>query len=219
MLPLDGPLETPTDRPLRADARRNRERVLAAAEQVFSEAGLRAQIEEVARRAGVGVGTVCRNFPTKEALVEAVLASRYESLLLAATEALENDDAAVAFESFFVARAHIQAGHRALAEQMATEIEITTDDRKRDALLRAVSELVTRAQAAGAVRDDIGAGDVAMLFSGIGHATAVAGDLRAVLHERYVRLILDGLRPLDATPLPGRPLDLAQLRRMKRKTR
>jgi len=219
MLPVDGPPDTQTDRPLRADARRNRERVLAAAEEVFSEAGLRAQIDEVARRAGVGVGTVCRNFPTKEALVEAVLASRYESLLLAATEALENDDAAVAFESFFVALADFQAGHRALAEQMATEIEITTDDRKRDALLRAVSELVTRAQAAGAVRDDIGAGDVAMLFSGIGHATAVAGDLRAVLHERYVRLILDGLRPLDATPLPGRPVDLAQLRRMKRKTR
>jgi len=78
MLPVDGPPDTQTDRPLRADARRNRERVLAAAEEVFSEAGLRAQIDEVARRAGVGVGTVCRNFPNKEALVEAVLASRYE---------------------------------------------------------------------------------------------------------------------------------------------
>ena len=216
MVPLDRPLTTG---PRRADAVRNRERVLAAAEEVFSEAGLKAQIEEVARRAGVGVGTVCRNFPTKQALVEAVLESRYETLLEAATEALENDDAASAFESFFVALADFQSEHRALAEQMATELQVTADDRKRDALLRAVSELVARAQAAGAVRDDIGAGDLAMLFSGIGHATAVAGDLRPVLHERYVRLILDGLRPLDATPLPGRPLDLAQFRRMKRKNK
>ena len=76
-----------TARPLRADARRNRERVLAAAEAVFGESGLNGQIEEVARRAGVGVGTVCRNFPTKQALVEAVLTSMYESLLGRALEA------------------------------------------------------------------------------------------------------------------------------------
>jgi AcrR family transcriptional regulator len=221
MVPVDRPLEKTLESagPRRADAIRNRERVLAAAEAVFSETGLKAQIEEVARRAGVGVGTVCRNFPTKQALVEAVLESRYESLLEAATEALENDDAASAFETFFHALADFQSGHRALAEQMATELQVTADDEKREALLRAVSELVARAQAAGAVRADIGAGDVAMLFSGIGHATAVTGDLRPVLHERYVRLILDGLRPADATPLPGRPLDLAQLRRLKRKNK
>ena len=79
-----------TTRPMRSDARRNRERVLAAAESVFSEMGLRAQIEEVARRAGVGVGTVCRHFPTKQALVEAVLEAMYESLLHDARRALQS---------------------------------------------------------------------------------------------------------------------------------
>jgi len=88
---------------MRSDARRNRERVLVAAEDVFSEMGLRAQIEEVARRAGVGVGTVCRHFPTKQALVEAVLEAMYESLLQDALQALEQRDPGSAFRTFFFA--------------------------------------------------------------------------------------------------------------------
>src|SRR5215208_7228554 len=98
MVPLsDAPARTTsrldaTVRPMRADARRNRERVLAAAEEVFAEGGLRAQIDEVARRAGVGVGTVCRHFPTKHALVEAVLEAMYASLLEAAERAVAEPD-------------------------------------------------------------------------------------------------------------------------------
>jgi hypothetical protein len=87
----------------------------------------------------------------------------------------------------------------------------------REKVLRAVSELVARAQAAGAIRADIGPGDVSMLFSGVAHATAIAGEPQPMLRERFVRIILDGLRPKDATELPGRPLDFAQLRRMKRR--
>src|SRR5471032_2642113 len=108
MIPLD---TKASDVPRRADARRNRERVLAAAEAVFAESGLKGQVEEVARRAGVGVGTVCRNFPTKQALVEAVLTSMYESLLGQALEALEHPDAGEAFEQFFVALPEFHARH------------------------------------------------------------------------------------------------------------
>lgn len=206
------------ERALRADARRNRELVLAAAEQVFAESGLKGQVEEVARRAGVGVGTVCRNFPTKQALVEAVLTSMYESLLLRALEALENPDPGEAFERFFIALPEFQARHRALGEQMANELELPTSAQPlREQLTRALTELVTRAQASGAIRPDIGPADVSMLFAGIAHATALAGELQPVLRERYVRIILDGLRPRDASALPGRPLDFAQLRRMKRR--
>ena len=209
-----------TARPLRADARRNRERVLAAAEAVFGESGLNGQIEEVARRAGVGVGTVCRNFPTKQALVEAVLTSMYESLLDRALEALEHPDAGEAFERFFVTFPEFQARHRALGEQIAKEIELPTSAQPiREALVRALAELVSRAQAAGAIRADIGPADVSMLFAGVAHATAIVGELQPVLRERYVRIILDGLRPNDASELPGRPLDFAQLRRMKQRRR
>ena len=206
-----------TDGPRRADARRNRERVLAAAEAVFGESGLKAPIEDVARRAGVGVGTVCRNFPTKRALVEAVVGSMYETLLHEAEQALADPDPAHAFERFVVGLPDFQARHRALADQMASENMLASAASPREKLLRAVSELVARAQAAGAIRADIGPGDVSMLFSGVAHATAIVGDLQPVLRERYVRIILDGLRARDATALPGRPLDFAQLRRMRQK--
>jgi AcrR family transcriptional regulator len=205
-------------RPQRADARRNRELVLAAAEEVFGESGLKGQIEEVARRAGVGVGTVCRNFPTKQALVEAVLTSMYESLVGRALDALSHPDAGEAFERFFVALPEFQSRHRALGEQIAKELELPTRAQPlREALVRALAELVSRAQAAGAIRDDIGPADVLMLFNGVAHATAVAGELEPMLRERYVRIILDGLRPKEASELPGRPLDFEQLRRMKRR--
>jgi AcrR family transcriptional regulator len=209
---------TVSERPQRADARRNRELVLAAAEAVFAESGLKGQIEEVARRAGVGVGTVCRNFPTKQALIEAVLTSMYESLLTRAHDALSHPDPGAAFEQFFVALPEFQARHRALGEQMAKELELPTRAQPlREELLRALAELVGRAQAAGAIRTDMGPADLLMLFSGVAHATALAGELQPVLRERYVRIILDGLRPKDASPLPGRPLDFAQLRRMKQR--
>jgi AcrR family transcriptional regulator len=205
-------------RPMRADARRNRERVLAAAEEVFSELGLRAQVEEVARRAGVGVGTVCRHFPTKQALVEAVLEARYESLVHDARVALEQSDPDAAFRSFFETLSEFQARHRALAEQMATDIDLPVSARPlRAALRQSMAELVTRAQEAGTVRSDIGPADVALLFSGVAHATALAGDLQPALRKRYVAIILDGLRPLEESKLDGRPLDFAQLERLKKR--
>jgi len=209
-----------TARPMRSDARRNRERVLLAAEDVFSEMGLRAQVEEVARRAGVGVGTVCRHFPTKQALVEAVLEAMYESLLADARAALLLPDPATAFRTFYVALSEFQARHRALAEDMAKEIALPVAAQSvRDELRSAIGELVARAQAAGAIRADIGPADVTFLFSGVAHATALAGDLQPVLRKRYVALILDGLRPLEASQLPGRPLDYAQLERIKARAR
>jgi AcrR family transcriptional regulator len=164
----------------------------------------------------VGVGTVCRHFPTKQALVEAVLEARYESVLHDAEGALELPDPGVGFRSFFVSLSEFQARHRALAEQMATEIELPASAQPvRTALRQAMTELVTRAQRSGAIRADIGPADVAMLLSGIAHATALAGDLQPALRERYVAIILDGLRPLEATRLSGRPLDLAELERLK----
>jgi AcrR family transcriptional regulator len=203
---------------MRADARRNRERVLAAAAAVFAETGLKASVEDVARRAGVGVGTVCRHFPTKQALVEAVLEAMYEALVDDARTALTDADAGAAFRSFFVALATFQARHRALAEQMATAIDLPASARPtRDALRAAITELVANAQAAGAIRADIGPADVAMLFSGVAHTTVVAGEIQPTLHERYVNVILDGLRPTEHTELPGKPLDFGQLDRLKRR--
>ena len=200
----------------RADARRNRERVLEAAEAVFSTEGASAQIEEVARRAGVGVGTVCRNFPTKTALVEAVLTSIYGSLLEQAEDALAMGDPALAFRRFVLALSDFHVRHGALVAQMTDELVLPeTAEPLRDRLRATIGRLLADAQAAGAVRDDIGPADIALLFSGVAHAMQIAGAYRPVLRERFVQLVLDGLRPADPTPLPGTPLDFAQLQRMK----
>jgi AcrR family transcriptional regulator len=218
-LAADGTIDTDvSDRQRRADARRNRERVLAAASDVLAESGLRAPMEEVARRAGVGVGTVCRNFPTKQAMVDAVLADLYETLLQDAVEGVANPDAGEAFETFVVILSAFQARHRALAEQMANDMETpTAPPEARERLWDAISQLVARAQAVGTVRADIGPADVALLLSGVAHATAVAGDLQHGLRDRYVRLVLDGLRPGRARPLPGEPLDFIGLQDLKQR--
>ncbi len=214
MLPLERASLEPGDGPRRADARRNRERVLAAAEAVFAESGVKAPVEEVARRAGVGVGTVCRNFPTKHALIEAVVGAMYESLLEEVEAASVDPDPAGAFERFVMGLPAFQARHRALADQMANENMAASNAGPKEQVLRAISVLVARAQEAGAIRADIGPGDVSMLFAGVAHATAIAGELQPVLRERFVRIILDGLRADDPTALPGRPLDFVQLKRM-----
>jgi AcrR family transcriptional regulator len=206
----------PAVRTMRADARRNRALVLAAAEEVFSAEGVKAQVDEIARRAGVGVGTVCRHFPTKQALLDAVLETMYASLLAEAEAAVTEPDAGAAFDAFFHQLSEFQARHRALAESMATSSTLSESAQaSKQALRRALTQLTKNAQAVGAIRDDVSAADVTTLFSGVAHTTALAGDLQPVLRKRYVSIILDGLRPHDRGALPGKPLSFTQLDRIR----
>jgi AcrR family transcriptional regulator len=204
--------EKQSSRPLRADARRNRERVLAAAAELFAEEGCKVQIEQVAHRAGVGVGTVCRNFPTKVDLVDAVVTQGCELLLEDARAALDDPDSGAALRRYFVRMADFQRTHRALAEEMSAAVPASAVPVKQE-LHKAVADLMAKAQDAGAIRSDIGAGDVTMLLSAISHATALTGDPQ--LRERYISIVLDGLRPHEASPLPGQPLHLAGVKKAK----
>jgi AcrR family transcriptional regulator len=204
--------EPPPSRPLRSDARRNRERVLEAARQVFAERGLAAPIEDVARRAGVGVATVCRNFATKQALVDAVISEVLAPLEKAAADAEADPDPGRAFDQFVITMAEFQASNRALAEEMAADTRLSNDRVKRQ-LRAAIAALVGRAQAVGAVRADIGPADLAMLFLGIAHAAALVGDEDRELHRRFVHIALDGLRTSNPTALPGRALDFTDVDR------
>ena len=200
-------------RPMRADGLRNRALVLGAAVELFAEQGLKVPIEEIAQRAGVGVGTVCRHFPTKEALIEAALSGMWEQLLEQAQAALEELDAGQAFATFVTALADFQSGHRAIAEEMATMVELPPkpEQLKRE-LRRIVTELVDRAQRAGTVRADVGPADITMLFAGIAHVAALPG-VDTAFRTRYLAIVLDGLRPLNQAPLPGTPLSYEQLDR------
>src|SRR5260370_752709 len=158
------PVVSVSTRPMRADGVRNRQRVLEAAAELLAERGLKVQVEEIAQRAGVGVGTVCRHFTTKEGLIAAVLERMCEQLLEATRAALSDPDAGRAFTRFVTMMADFQARHRILAERMALTADLPTSTREiKGALRQAVAELVERAQNDGTVRSDIGPADMAML--------------------------------------------------------
>jgi AcrR family transcriptional regulator len=175
--------------------------VLAAADTVFAEAGLHAGIEEIAHRAGVGVGTVCRNFPTKEDLVAAVLAVRGEAMLNDARLALADPDPAAAFEGFMVAAAASAARYRALAEEMAARGDVPVRPGLKEEFRDALERLVRHAQLAGVVRADVTPADVKLILSGLAQAMVTPGEDRS--REQFLRIVLDGLRPQMAPEAPG----------------
>lgn len=182
----------PPERAQRADARRNRERVLDAARICMAHKGTDAQVEEIARAADVGVGTVYRHFPTKDDLIEALAMERFERLAEIARAALaDEDDAWAAFEEVMRASARIQSEDRALSEVLTSRPE--TMGRAADSvdMLGLVAELMQRCKRAGAIRDDADPRDVPMLLC------ALAGTYRNPYTnpDRYIRIVLDGLRP------------------------
>jgi AcrR family transcriptional regulator len=187
-LPLSG------TRPLRADARRNRERVIKAARAVFAEQGRDAQVDDVARRAKVGVGTVYRHFPTKEALLEALVRDRFAQLAEWALEALEEEDAWAAFERVVWRGAELHAGDRALAEATADAKACIADQASVESgLATSLAELMARAQRDGTMRADARPEDLPAMFCGLG--SVMHRDAEDQLAwRRYLALMLDGLR-------------------------
>ncbi|MEU7801177.1 helix-turn-helix domain-containing protein [Micromonospora arborensis] len=179
-------------RPKRADARRNYDALIAAARDAFAENGAAASLEDVARRAGVGIGTLYRNFPTRRHLFEAVYVEEVRALSRSAEDLAELPpwDALVAWLHRFVAYV---ATKRALAEQLLQDSEIFTSCRTE--IYAAGEPLMSRAQAAGVVRDDIGFDDVVRLISGLTMAQFPSPEQR----DRVLGVALDGLRPAAAT--------------------
>ncbi|MFJ5987850.1 TetR/AcrR family transcriptional regulator [Lentzea sp. NPDC092896] len=173
---------------MRSDARANRDRVLAAAEEVFGESGNAGSTEEVARRAGVGIGTVFRHFPTKQALVEATVVRHLTLLAGTARARAEATDAGAAFRAMFremVFGAPAKIALLALLEEPAGEVVAAAA-----ALREAVADLLSRGQQAGEVRVDATVAEVYVLITALAN---VRGD-RAVL-DRAVGVVIDGLSP------------------------
>jgi AcrR family transcriptional regulator len=178
----------------RADARRNRRRVLDAARAGFAEDGLDVHVEKIARAAGVGVGTVYRHFPTKEDLLEALADDRFAGLAEAARAGLEDPDPWDGFAAFMRHSAKVMAEDRALSEAMDQRPEICGRAAEEVDLLEIVAELIARAQADGVLREDVAAEDVPSLICGLGRATRAKEGGLAMSWERYLEIILAGLR-------------------------
>jgi AcrR family transcriptional regulator len=190
-------------RPLRADARRNRERVISAAAVVFADQGHEAQMDDVAKRAGVGVGTVYRHFPTKEALIEALAVNCFEKIVDAGKEALLNPDPWEAFSGALWAGAALTASDRSFTEivgELSGPMPLPLS--LQHEMEETYGELIRRAQASGDLRADLVLDDVGMFMCGIGvgaRKTHMCPDA----WKRHLTIIIDGLRASNAsTPLP-----------------
>jgi AcrR family transcriptional regulator len=198
------PIATASERLLRADARRNRERVLKAADEMLATHGVDASIDEIAHRAGVGVGTVYRNFPTKEALLQALLVASVQPIIAAAHAAADADDPGDAFVAFMRHLSEQFADFKALAETMAAS-GIDLHAAKQEAggeLLGAIGVLLERAQQAGRVRPDVSIADVSAMMAGLGHADPSVMDQSQ--RSRCVALVCDALLVDARSLLPQR---------------
>jgi AcrR family transcriptional regulator len=195
-------------RPLRADAARNRALILDAARVAFADGGLDVGVEEIARRAGVGKGTLYRRFPTKEALVQAIfddILGEFEQL---AEEAADEPDAGEAFARFLDGAARMQASNQGFYDVVAQRLgasALTGEQRRR--FIEAAARPLRRAQAQGRVRDDLVAEDIQLMLRMLGATTRPAIDGRPMDDHwpRYLGLLLDALRPGSATPLRAEP--------------
>jgi AcrR family transcriptional regulator len=183
-------------RPLRADARRNRDRILDAARHAFAEQGLDVSNEEIARRARVGAGTRYRRFPTKQALTEALFEQRLDELEPVSRRALAGDDGWAGLVELLHAAIALQARDQGFLETVAERLgpELPSDLRER--LFGPMAALLARAQAAGDARADLDADDLPVLLRMAGSSTARRIDGRPMDADwpRYVALLLDGLR-------------------------
>jgi AcrR family transcriptional regulator len=190
---------------MRADARRNREAVLEAARSLFADKGFDTQMDEIARKAKVGVGTVYRHFPTKEDLLDALIARRFEALCERAAQAVEESktgDPWEAFEGFIHFSAEIQTGDRALSEAMANRSERMHDAAVGSGLVSRLEELLTRTKRAGAVRKDLIVEDIPSMVCGVGSVSIAALEKPMWRWDRVLAIWLDGVRAPGATKLP-----------------
>jgi AcrR family transcriptional regulator len=192
---------SPGERSLRADAQRNREKVLQAAREAFAARGYGVPLDEIAALAGVGPGTVYRHFPSKEALFAAVISARVDDLLDDARERGYAADPGAAFFGFLGRVGQEAAAKRDLPDAIAV------DGALQDAMRDAVGGLLHRAQQAGAVRPDVTMSDLFMLLKGLMRSLqdvpqGAAGDAQ---RDRVIAVVMDGLRPPASGPRRAPP--------------
>jgi AcrR family transcriptional regulator len=201
----------PPETHLRRDAAANRERILDAARPLFAEHGLEASMDEVARAACVGPATLYRRFPTKEALLDAILGEVVDRFDAFAQEAVEQDDAFAGLERFLERLAQLQQDNRAFLDMLALRMRDADLAEARARVRRLIEQLIARAQEQGTLRTDLAATDLYVVLWELGRVIEKTGALAPELWRRYLALTLDGFRAEAARPLPHPPPTHAQL--------
>ena len=182
-------------RPLRKDAARNRELLIEAAREVFARRGLEASLDDVAARAGLGVGTAYRHFANKYELASALMQQTIDAMVLSVEQALLVDDPWQGVVDFLESAMQAQAVDRGLREVLMGIHDPEKMEQIHDRLSGPVAELLHRAQAAGAVRADAEMTDIGFIMGMLGAVVDMAGETDPDLWRRYLILLLNGLRP------------------------
>ena len=198
-------MSTTTTKPMRADARRNRERILAAARELFASSRPEVQIDDVARRAGVGIGTVYRHFPDKEALMGELVRERFKVFNERMRQALEEGGD----EPFEALAASLRDNAASVAGDAATRFAMMSGGERvfehageeREEFLRLARRLVLRARRAGQLRRDFHAEDIPMVMCGV--CATIDKSAPGWDWRRHLGLVLDGMRPEDPAPPPA----------------
>jgi AcrR family transcriptional regulator len=205
----------PPARPLRRDAQRNRDAIIAAARQVFCDHGLEAPLEQIARQARVGIGTLYRRFPSRAALLDAVLTDNLQAHIDAATQALTADDPWDGFAFYLEQSCRLQAADRGLNDVMSMRFpRATATEAAKTRLYELVGQVVDRAQQSGQLRADLTLEDLAFLnWANARILPAVRAAGASDAWRRHLGLLLDGFRAERAHPLPVPPLSPRQVHR------
>jgi len=193
----------------RKDAALNNERLLLAAREVFARQGLSATLEDIAKQAGVGIGTVYRNFTSKQEIVEMLYDAAIQSALADVQTALEIDDPWLALVTLFEVIASHQAQDRGLGETfLGHDSSFGPHRDTAENILGVVSPLFERARKAGVLREGVTVTDILPIFAML-NAVYRMSSTRPDLWRRYLALLLDGLRAGDRPALPVPGLDVA----------
>jgi AcrR family transcriptional regulator len=182
---------------LRSDARRNRDSLVAVARQVIAEEGTEASLRDVARRAGVGIGTLYRHFPTREALLEAVVRDGFDALRALADRMLEEEPSPRAALSAWLSRFSANSGGcRGLSGSVLAGLKDRDSElhASSEAMHLAATRLLARAQEAGEVRDDVTATDLITMAAAAGWVAQISGEEQS---GRMLDVIMDGLAPVE----------------------
>jgi AcrR family transcriptional regulator len=199
-----------TQRPLRSDAERNRQRIVSAAGKVFAERGLGATMDEIAARAGVGVGTVYRRYPEKELLIDALFEERMEELAQVGEQALRVEDPWQGLVAYLEAAIAQQAANRGLRDLLlGSTYGHDRVARARERLAPITAQLLERAQKDGTLRPDLAVNDVPLLYLMLGAIVDYTREVEPAAWRRFFALVGDGLRACRSEPnrLPAGALE------------
>ena len=194
----------------RRDAERNRQKLLDAGREVFAE-DQRAPFEEIARRAGVGIGTLYRHFPTRDALVEVIYAEHIDEVLAAAEEATDAENAWDGLVAFLERVLELQARNLPLRGVFLRHGADAALAERRRLIQPVLARLVARGREQGVVRDDFTLGDLSLALWSFAPIFEATSGVAPGVWRRHLQILLDGMRPAAATPQRVRPLAGKQL--------